>query len=293
VKTRVAVICGVSVKTSSALVEAWRAQGIEAELMTPIDAALWLRAGDVALVRLDVLPTLDGVEPGLDRVSRLQRQGIRVLNPPRALLRAHDKLRTARFFEAMGLPHPRTALVREQKLPELALPELALPLVVKPRFGSWGRDIFLCRTRDELERCLRSIRDRPWFVRHGALVQELVPPRHHDLRLLVADGRVVGASRRIAAKGEWRTNVTLGGTLEPVDPDPAACRLGLAAVAAIGADFVGVDLLPAPDGGHIVLELNGAVDFNRSYSLPLRDVFDDIAAALGLAPGSQVAMGSL
>lgn len=273
-------------KTSSALVEAWRAQGIEAELMTPADAASRLGAGDVALVRLDVLPTLDGVEPGLSRVSGLRRRGVRVLNSPRALLRAHDKLRTARCLEAMGLAHPRTALVRGRELPELAL-----PLVVKPRFGSWGRDIFLCRTRDELERCLRSVRDRPWFVRHGALVQELVPPRHHDLRLLVADGRVVGASRRVAAKGEWRTNVTLGGTLEPVDPEPAACRLGLAAVAAIGADFVGVDLLPAPDGGHIVLELNGAVDFNRSYSLPGRDVFDDVAAALALAPGVQVAVG--
>jgi glutathione synthase/RimK-type ligase-like ATP-grasp enzyme len=65
----------------------------------------------------------------------------------------------------------------------------------------------------------------------------------------------------------------------------------VAGVAAIGADFVGVDLLPAPDGGHIVLELNGAVDFNRSYSLPGRDVFDDVAAALALAPGVQVAVG--
>jgi hypothetical protein len=56
--------------------------------------------------------------------------------------------------------------------------------------------------------------------------------------------------------------------------------LALAAAAAVGADLVGVDLLPAPDGGHLVLELNGAVDFTSDYSLGSRDVFDEAAGAL-------------
>jgi hypothetical protein len=42
---------------------------------------------------------------------------------------------------------------------------------------------------------------------------------------------------------------------------------------------VGVDLLPTPNGGFLVLELNGAVDFRPVYS-PLRDVFFDAVDAL-------------
>ncbi len=40
----------------------------------------------------------------------------------------------------------------------------------------------------------------------------------------------------------------------------------MAAAQAIGADLVGVDLLPLGPGRYVVLELNGAVDFSREYS---------------------------
>jgi glutathione synthase/RimK-type ligase-like ATP-grasp enzyme len=105
-----------------------------------------------------------------------------------------------------------------------------------------------------------------------------VPPVGHDLRVVVAGGRVVGAARRFAAPGEWRTNVALGGHSEPADPPAAACELALEAAATVGADLVGVDLLP--DGaGYVVIELNGAVDFLPHYA-PGRDVFADAVDAL-------------
>jgi ribosomal protein S6--L-glutamate ligase len=111
-------------------------------------------------------------------------------------------------------------------------------------------------------------------------VQELVPPCGYDLRLIVARGEVVGAIERVAAGGEWRTNVALGGTRRPVAAvPPDAEALGIAAAQALGGDLVGVDLLPTPDG-HVVLELNGAVDFTGEYSRPHQDVFDGVARAL-------------
>ena len=104
-------------------------------------------------------------------------------------------------------------------------------------------------------------------------------PRGWDLRLVVAGGRVVGAACRIARNGEWRTNAALGAQVEPVEPPPIAQALALAAARAARADLVGVDLLPTPNGGFLVLELNGAVDFRPVYA-PDRDVFADAVAAL-------------
>ena len=83
-----------------------------------------------------------------------------------------------------------------------------------------------------------------WFEQQGVLVQELVPPQGYDLRILVAAERIVGAIFRIAAEGEWRTNIALGGVRRPVpDPPPHACEIALAAARAAGAALVGVDLV--------------------------------------------------
>jgi RimK family alpha-L-glutamate ligase len=264
-------------ETNVELAAAWRDRGIPAGLVNPFAAAQLIRAEDVAIGRLDVLRTLDGIEPGLHVLSDLARRGVRVINDAHALLRAHDKLLTAVCLEKARLRHPRTLLL-EPTGERLALEP---PLVLKPRFGSWGADVFRCRAEWEVEAVLRQVEDRPWFRSHGAIVQELLPASGHDLRLIVAGRRVVGAVRRVAAPGEWRTNISLGGTREPVDPPPEACRLGLAAAAAIGANLVGVDLLPV-DGGHVVLELNGAAEFDEGYDLPGGDVYLDAAEALDL-----------
>jgi RimK family alpha-L-glutamate ligase len=166
------------------------------------------------------------------------------------------------------------------------------PVVVKPRFGSWGRDVFLCESERQLSTCLENLRLKAWFLEHGALVQELVSRTTHDLRLIVAGRQVVGAARRDAAPGEWRTNVSLGGSLAHADPDRAAGALAVRAAAAIGMDLAGVDLLQLPEGGHVVLELNGAVDFDGRYSLRGGDAFLDAAAALDLRPGGQTEMSA-
>jgi RimK family alpha-L-glutamate ligase len=232
-------------------------------VLTPARALARLRPGDVAIGRLDVLASLDGVEPGLWALDRLEAMGVDVLNGRRALLGAHDKLATASALGGAGLPHPRTVHVA----PWLPEPKLEPPLVLKPRFGSWGRDVVRCDTQEQLCQALVEARDRAWFDATGGVVQRLVEPRGFDLRLVVAGGRVVGAVKRVAAPGEWRTNIALGGHREPVLPTADACDLALAAAAAVGGDLVGVDLLPAGVGRWTVIEVNGAVDFTGAYSL--------------------------
>jgi [lysine-biosynthesis-protein LysW]--L-2-aminoadipate ligase len=244
-------------------------------VLTPARALSRLRAGDVALGRLDVLPSLDGVEPGLWALDRLAVLGVTVLNPRAALIAAHDKLATAGALAGARLPHPRTVHVA----PWLPLPEIDTPVVLKPRFGSWGRDVILCETQEDLERTLQAVRTRVWFNATGGVLQRLVPPRGYDLRIVVAGGRVVGAVKRVAAAGEWRTNIALGGHREPVLPPADACDLALAAADAIGGDLVGVDLLPAGVGTWTVIEVNGAVDFNGLYSFD-EEIFSAVRTAL-------------
>jgi [lysine-biosynthesis-protein LysW]--L-2-aminoadipate ligase len=248
--------------------------GFPASVLGPDEALRQLEPGMAALGRLDVLDTLDGVEPGLRELERMAAHGIVVLNPATALRLSHDKLATASALRAADIAHPRTCSVTG-----LEAPLLPFPLVVKPRYGSWGRDVLLCSDKRDYDDALRTLSSRPWFRRTGAVAQELVPPLGHDLRMLIACGEIVGAVKRVAAPGEWRTNVALGASRVPVDPSPAACRLALAAAAAVGADLVGVDLLPLGPGRFVVLEVNGAVDFSADYE-PHGDVFSTAMRAI-------------
>ncbi|MCS7008274.1 MAG: hypothetical protein NZL88_12035, partial [Gaiellaceae bacterium] len=90
----VVALIGSPTRTNVELALAWRAVGLDARVLWPREAVETLALGDVAITRLDVLPTLDGVEPGLELVDELEQRGVRVVNRPSGLLAAHDKLRT-------------------------------------------------------------------------------------------------------------------------------------------------------------------------------------------------------
>jgi RimK family alpha-L-glutamate ligase len=265
--------------TNRALVAAFRAAGIPTSRL----AGRQLRAarllgrldGAVLLGRADVSRSLGGVGETFWELRRLEQEGYPVLNGSESLLRCHDKLQTARRLGRSRLPHPRTALIRHTE----ADPPFAGPYVVKPRFGSWGRDVVRCEDELELRRCLKRLAQRRWFPARGALVQEYVPGDSVDLRIVVAAGQVVGAIERVAADGEWRTNIALGGVRRPVDPPSAACTLARCAAATVGADLVGVDLLPGRDGSYTIIELNGAVDFTDAYG---EEIFARIVSSFAL-----------
>jgi len=254
------------------------------EQMTPKQALDELVAGDAALGRLDVLPTLDGMDDGLWALGALAARGVIVLNDPPALLAAHDKLLTARVLRRHDVPHPRTAHIRGWG----SVPAPGRPVVVKPRFGSWGKEVHRSDGTAEFDAALAGVRDTNWYRRHGVLVQDLVPPQGYDLRIIVAAGRVIGAVYRVAAPGEWRTNIALGGVRRSVsEPPPAAAALAIEAAAVAGIDLAGVDLLPDGRGGWIVAELNGAVEFTEEYS-SWGDIFSETATILVEAAREQL-----
>ena len=263
-----AVVAHKTSDTNAALAGAAAALGLPASVLAPRDALRTLEPGDIALGRLDVRNELDGVERGTEELEQLAATGAVLLNPPSALVAAHDKLLTARILRRAGVPHPRTWLIAEGA----PSPAPELPVVLKPRFGSWGRDVVLCPTAADLDRELVRFAQRPWFQEHGALAQELIPPRGWDLRVVVSGGQVVGGARRVAAPGEWRTNVALGGHIVRATPPQLAQRLALEAAAAIRGDLVGIDLLPLGEG-FVVSEVNGAVDFRSAYALGPGNVF--------------------
>lgn len=256
-----AVVAHSATKTNLALASAWRSSK-SLGVLDPLEALRLLRPGDVVLGRLDVRRTLDGVERGLSELVELERRGVRVLNRPEALLAGHDKLLSARLLESGLVPTPWTRFLSDD------WSELAprLPLVIKPRFGSWGIDVYRVDEIRELNRLAQELVGRPWLARGGAIAQELIPPIGFDLRVLVAHGVVVGAVRRRTREGEWRANVSCGAQRIAETVEPRAARMALQAVEMTCLELGVADVMPLPGGGFCVLEVNAAPDFGLEYN---------------------------
>ena len=272
-----AIVAHSRTETNVALASAWRSSESYG-VLEPREALHFLGSSDVVLARLDVRRTLDGVERGLSDLVELERRGARVLNRPEALLAGHDKLLSARLLESGLVPTPWTRLIGND------WSELAplLPLVIKPRFGSWGTDVFRVEEIHELNRLAQKLASRPWLERGGAIAQELIPSIGFDLRVLVAHGVVAGAVRRRARDGEWRTNVACGAQRISETIEPSAARLALEAVEMTCLELAVVDIMPMPEGGFCVLEVNAAPDFGLDYNSD-ENVFDVVAGQLELA----------
>src|SRR3954464_4066843 len=125
--SQIAIVAGRANETNEELAEAWRHLGLDARVLSPSRCLNELGPGDRAVGRLDVRRSLDGVEAGMIRLTDLRRRGVSLLNTPYALLRAHDKLLTARRLSAAGVAHPTT----EHVLPNDRVTDIEPPVVVK------------------------------------------------------------------------------------------------------------------------------------------------------------------
>lgn len=107
-----------------------------------------------------VVPLIDPELPVLaDAAEMLLCHGIRAIVPERQFVEmCNDKLQTYSAFIQTGLPAPRTVLGAEA---EIALSDgiIQFPLVVKPRCGSAGTGVHICKTADELRFYLKHTED--------------------------------------------------------------------------------------------------------------------------------------
>jgi ribosomal protein S6--L-glutamate ligase len=206
---------------------------------------------DAVIVRTMPPGSLEQVVFRMDVLHRLEAAGRRVVNPPRALEVCVDKYLASARLDAAGLPTPTTVVCQDAESAIAAFHQLGGDVVVKPLFGSEGRGMIRISDIEIAWRTFRAIER----VQSVLYVQRFVPHPGWDLRAFVLGGRVLTAMRR-HAKEDWRTNVAQGGTTEPIVLTMEEEKLALAAADAVGVQVAGVDLLPHPDGGYHVLEVN-------------------------------------
>ena len=210
---------------------------------------------DAVLARIIPDGSLEQIIYRVDALHWIEQRGIPVINSPRAIERSVDKFYTTALLHDAGLPVPETVVCEraEDAMAAVRRMLVASSVIIKPLFGSMGHGMVRVSDPDVALRVVRALAQ----IRSVFYVQRAIDHAGRDVRVFVVGGRVVGAVERTAPPGEWRTNLTGGGSAKAVDVPGAWQEFALRAAATVDADYAGVDLLASRDGELFVLEVNG------------------------------------
>jgi RimK family alpha-L-glutamate ligase len=209
-----------------------------------------LDRADAVLTRIIPSGSLEQIIFRVDALHRLEDRGVRVMNSARTIERTVDKFWTSALLEQCGLPTPATVVCETPEEAFAAFRALG-DVIVKPLFGSMGLGMTRVSDEEMAFRVFKTIET----IRGVYYLQRAIDHEGRDIRVFVVGGRVLAAIERRSPG--WRTNLSRGGTAQAVQLSDAWAALAVRAAAAVGADYAGVDLLPARDGSVYLLEVNG------------------------------------
>ena len=222
---------------------------------------------DAVLARIIPNGSLEQIIYRVDALHWLEDHGVPVMNSPRAIERCVDKFYTSALLREAGLDTPET-VVCEGVDDAMAAVRAMGDVIIKPLFGSMGHGMVRVSDPETAFRVIRALD----VTRSVFYVQRVIDHHGADVRAFVVGDRVVAAIERRAHDGGWRTNISLGGDARAVELPPDWCDRALRAARAVGADYAGVDLLPARDGTVYALEVNGIPGWSGVQSATSADV---------------------
>ncbi len=172
-----------------------------------------------------------------------------------ALVRSRDKLRSLQILAKAGVGIPKTAFAKHPKDINYLMEQVGgVPLVIKLLEGTQGLGVVLVETKS----AARSVMEAFYGLDANILVQEFIrEAKGADIRAFVVDGKVVGAMKRQAAEGEFRSNLHRGGEAVGIKLNRTEKAAAVKAAKALGLNIAGVDMLQA-QRGPLVIEVNSS-----------------------------------
>jgi tetrahydromethanopterin:alpha-L-glutamate ligase len=235
---------------------------------------------DAVVVRTMSGGTFEGVTLRLGVLHALRELGVMVWNDARAIERCVDKSMTSFLLSRAGIPTPATWATESYEqaytISERETAEGAL--VLKPLFGSQGRGLKLIHRPEDLP-TIEQTPSRVYYLQRFIGVER--DGCYHDFRILVVQGRIIAAMRRHSK--HWITNIKRGGRPVPVVINDEMKALALQAAEAVGANFVGVDIVYGLDDRPTVIEVNSMPAWSGLQKVTSVNIASVLADALVVA----------
>lgn len=273
--------CDATLYSSKRLVEASLQRNYEAEVVNPTRCCISigqgffnLHSGDQSIIDVDaVIPRIGpqiSISPYIyTQINQLEMLGAFSLNRADAIKLARDKLRSLQLLSHHGFDVPSTAFAYSPADIPLLLKHVGTDsFIIKFLEGTQGVGVVLCESYKSAEAVLQSFMQ----LEQPVIVQEYIKEAvGTDIRCFVIGDQVVGAMRRQAQLGEFRSNLHRGGTGEAVEISSQERALAIKAAKLLGLHVAGIDLLRSRRGP-LILEVNASPGLEGIESVTKQDI---------------------
>ncbi len=196
-------------------------------------------------------------------LSRLiEKSGVRVFNTTDVLEITDNKTSTFVYLEGQeGITMPATVpapkkyfYVQDRAFLDAVEEKLGLPVVLKESCGSLGKQVYLARTREELEQV-----DEATATTDKLFQEYRASSFGQSVRIICVGGKALGAMK-LTSEGDFRSNAHLGGvgSVFPMNKEYKNAAEKVAEV--LQADYAGIDFFADEP---VLIEVNGNAYFKQ------------------------------
>jgi len=189
---------------------------------------------------------------GSSLVRHFEGMGVFTVVSAESILLSRDKWTCFQILNKARVPVPNTILGNTYDIEASLACFGNNPIIIKLLEGTHGHGVILAETYQNAISTIETLRT----AKVKFLLQEYIAEsKGTDIRVIVVDGVVVAAMKRISKTGDFRSNLHKGGTSEIINLSNEEERIALRAASALKLGVCGVDILQS-EKGPLVLEIN-------------------------------------
>lgn len=206
-------------------------------------------------------------------VRQFEMMGVFTAVESQALVRSRDKLRSLQILSRAGLGLPKTVFTNYSRDVERIIKETGgAPVVIKLLEGTQGLGVVLADNKKAAVSVIEAFNG----LKARVIVQEFIKEaKGADIRAFVVDGHVIGAMKRQAKEGEFRSNLHRGGTAEIIELSREEELAAIKAASALKLGIAGVDILQS-DRGPLIIEVNSSPGLEGIEAATSKDIAGQI-----------------
>lgn len=157
------------------------------------------------------------------------------------------------------LPLPKSAIISKSTSIKSIINKFQFPAVVKISTGHQGKGVFKLENEEELVVKVKELED----TAQSLIIREYIP-NDGDIRVFCVGYKAIGAMKRTPPKGDFRSNISVGGTGDTfnLDSNPKVREIAEIFSQKMQIEIAGVDIMINKETNEpYILEINPGPQF--------------------------------